>query len=64
VSGPARAEQTDAQNRQADAEDDPWRHHDQVASSHPALPYAAVQAVSLCGTSAHRERACPVKLSW
>ena len=28
------------------------------------LPYAALLAVSLCGTSAPPERACLVKLSW
>ena len=27
-------EQAGAQHHQADGEDDPWRHHDQVASSH------------------------------
>jgi hypothetical protein len=52
--------QAEAQHHQADGEDDPWRYHDQVASSHLPCPYAAVLVVLLCSTSAPRTHACPV----
>src|SRR5580700_8196531 len=59
-----RAKETDAQQGEADAEDDPWRHHEEEAVGHRPCPMLRCKRYRCASSSPPGERACPMELTW